>query len=146
MFVSVTRLRLRSFRYFPAFAWHTWTSTRQIQRAAGFVGGYLAAEGARGAWTLTGWTSEAAMRQYRNSDAHKRAMPKLIDWCDEASVAHWEQDSPVLPTLAESLRRMVGEGRCSKVRHPSSAHAEGRIAPAGKVPQGGLPIAPAGRG
>jgi hypothetical protein len=142
VFVSVTRLRLRSLRFFPVFAWHTWASTRQLRRAPGFVSGQLAGEGSRGYWTITGWTNEAAMRRYRNTDAHQRAMPKLLRWCDEASVAHWKQDDPALPGPAEALDRMVREGRLSKLRHPSLAHAAGQIAPARRVPQAGLPLRP----
>ncbi len=142
MFVSVTRLRLRSIGFLPAFAWHTWASRRQLRRAAGFVGGQLAAEGARGFWTVTGWTDEAAMRRYRNTSAHQRAMPRLLHWCDEASVAHWEQEDPALPGPAESLDRMVREGRLSKVRHPSAAHAAGLIAPARRLPRAAPPLGP----
>ena len=142
MFVSVTRLRLRSLRFFPSFAWHMIWSTRQTRRAAGFLGGQLATEGARGYWTVTGWTDEAAMRAYRNTGAHMRAMPKLIAWCDEAAIAHWTQDSPVLPTLEEALDRMRREGRLSKVRHPSPEHAAGQLAPPGRVPLPGPVLQP----
>lgn len=144
MLISVTRLRLRSLRFLPGFAWHTWMSTRQVQGAQGFLDGQLAVEGTRGYWTITAWSDEVAMRDYRNSDAHKRAMPKLLDWCDEASVVHWEQDSPMLPSLAEALERMITDGRLSKMRHPSSAHAAKQIAPARQVPLPGLRVRPPG--
>ena len=142
MFVSVTRLRLRSPRFYPAFAWHAWTSTRQLQRAPGFVAGQLAPEGTMGFWTLTVWTDADAMRQYRNTDAHMKAMPRLIHWCDEASVAHWSQEGAALPTMDEALERMIREGRQSKVRHPSPAHAAGEIAPARRPPQPGPLLRP----
>ena len=142
MFVSVTRLRLRSLRFLPAFTWRTLASTRQTRRAPGFLGGVLAVEGTRGYWTVTGWTDAEAMRQYRNSGAHMKAMPKLIAWCDEASVAHWEQEGTALPTMAEALARMVADGRLSKVRHPSPEHAAGQIAPARQAPVAGLPMRP----
>jgi hypothetical protein len=140
--ISVTRLRLRSLRFLPAFAWHTWASTRQARRAPEFLGGQLAREGARTFWTLTAWTDEAAMRRYRGADAHLRAMPRLLHWCDEASVVHWRQDGPDLPDGAAALRRMVAEGRPSKVLHPSPEHAAGRIAPAGQAPRPGLRFRP----
>jgi hypothetical protein len=62
------------------------------------------------------------MRAYMTSGAHCTAMPRLIDWCDEASVAHWEQETEELPSWREVHRRMQSEGRRSKVRHPSPAH------------------------
>ncbi len=51
-------------------------------------------------------------------------MPRLMVWCDEASVVHWEQAETTLPTWAEADARMRAEGRPSKVRHPSSSHAD----------------------
>ena len=132
--ISVTRLRLRSARFLPAFAWHTFTSSRQVRRAPGFLGGWLAGEGGlNGSWTITAWRDEAAMRAYRNTAAHMRAMPKLLHWCDEASVLHWEQETAALPDMPEAWRRMVAEGRVSKVLHPSPAHAARRIEPRGAL-------------
>jgi len=144
-FVSLTRLRLRSLRFLPAFMPHTWRSTRQIKTSAGFLGGYLATEGVRGFWTITAWDEEAAMRAYRSSGDHLRAMPKLLAWCDEASVAHWRQAGNELPGPTELLKRMVDEGRLSKVRHPSPAHASGWTAPPGVVLRAGPSIRPSGR-
>ena len=126
--ISVTRLRLRSLRYFPPFVWYALTSARQAQRAPGFLDGLLAGEKIRAFWTITAWSDEAAMRAYRNTDAHFRAMPKLLRWADEASFVHWQQESPRLPEMEEALRRIVAEGRLSKVNHPSPAHAAKRIA------------------
>ena len=141
--ISVTRLRLRSLRFLPAFASHSWASSRQARRASGFLGGYLAYEGARTFWTLTAWSDEAAMRHYQGTGAHLGVMPRLLDWCDEASVVHWEQAGPDLPDGATALRRMVDEGRLSKVRYPSPGHASRQIAPAGKVPRPGPRLRPA---
>ena len=85
------------------------------------------------------------MRAYRNAGAHRRAMPKLLTWCDETSVAHWQQDGPDLPDMPEALQRMLAGGRLSKVQHPSAAHAAKQIAPARRVPLPGLPLRPATR-
>ena len=62
------------------------------------------------------------MRAFMLAGPHRRAMPKLLEWCDEASVVHWNQESPALPDWREAYRRMVEEGRPSKVNHPSPAH------------------------
>ena len=139
--ISVTRLHLRSVRYVPPFIWHTLASSRQVQRAPGFLGGVLAGDTAWGSWTITAWTDEAAMRAYRNTGAHRRAMPKLLHWCDEASIVHWQQDGPGLPEPGEALRRMVAEGRLSKVNRPSPAHAARRIA--ARLPRPGTRLRPA---
>jgi len=67
------------------------------------------------------------MNEFRTTDVHRAAMPKLMNICHEASVAHWSQDSPDHPTWSESHRRMVAEGRSSKVNHPSPDHLAAQI-------------------
>jgi hypothetical protein len=142
MIVSLTRLSVRAWRYMPGFVWYTYQSKRQLLRSPGFVGGLLASAPSRTFWTTTAWTDEAAMKRYRDSDWHKRAMPKLLHWCDEASVARWTQDTSELPTAAGMLDKMKAAGRTSKVRHPSPGHAAGQTVPDGLAPRPGLPIRP----
>lgn len=142
IFISITRLRLRSLRFLPEFAIRSLRSTRQIRRSPGFLAGRFATEGLRGFWTITAWSEDAAMRHYRNSEDHGRAMPKLLAWCDEASLVHWPQEDAALPSPAEALRRMVEHGRLSKVRHPSTGHAAGLLVPDRVVPRGGPSMRP----
>ncbi len=52
---------------------------------------------------------------------HGPAMRKLLEWCDEAAVAHWIQDGADLPSWVEAHQRIQREGRRSKVNHPSAA-------------------------
>lgn len=137
-FVSVTRLRPRHWRFLPAILLHTVRSRRQITRAEGFLGGYLATSPGLNLltptlWTVTLWRDETSMRAYRNTDAHARAMPLLIGACDEAAVAHWVTSAAEVPEPAEVAERMRA-GRTSKLRHPSAAHAAGEAWPDGKVP------------
>jgi heme-degrading monooxygenase HmoA len=127
-FISVTRLRVRTVFYLLQFAWYTMKSKKQAERASGFLGGRLMLEAPWVFWTVTVWESEAAMRAYRSSGAHMKAMPKLLGWCDEASYGHWEQESTELPSWAEAHRRMVAEGRLSKVKNPSAAQLANKIA------------------
>jgi hypothetical protein len=61
-------------------------------------------------WTLTAWAYDAAMNSYRTQDAHREALPKLIDWCDESSVVHWTQETRQLPSLARGLSAYADTG------------------------------------
>lgn len=135
-FVSVTRLRPRSLRFVPTVVLHTWRSRRQLRGTPGFLGGYLASGPQLALWTVTVWTDEAAMRAYRNAPPHLKAMPQLIDACDEAAVVHWRTDDTAIPSPAEAAERMR-QGRTSKVRHPSPAQSAGQTWPDGKVPVAG---------
>ena len=122
-FVSLTRLRVRSLRFVPRFALHTLRSLRQVRRAPGFQTGALLADRSWTFWTMTAWDSQESMRQYMISGAHKAAMPYLLEWCDEASIAHWTQEQDALPSWNEADRHMRETGRASKVRNPSANHA-----------------------
>ena len=123
-FISVTRLRLRRAWFLPHFGLLALRSQRQAQAADGYRGGALLPDAKLTFWTLTAWDSEQHMRAYMTAGEHRRAMPKLVDWCDQASVAHWEQADDVLPSFAEADERMRREGRASKVRFPAAGHAD----------------------
>jgi hypothetical protein len=123
VFISLTRLRIRSFRFVPLFALQVFRSMRQVKRAPGFQRGALLADRSWTFWTMTAWDTQESMRRYMTTGSHKTAMPHLLHWCDEASVAHWEQPETSLPSWAEADKRMREEGRASKVRNPSPQHA-----------------------
>jgi heme-degrading monooxygenase HmoA len=125
--ISVTRLRVRSVRYLPEFLWDTFQSVRQVQRSPGFLGGRLLVNSGYVFWTMTAWQDEAAMNAYRTSGAHRQAMPKLLNWCDEAAVAHWTQESAEIPEWQQTHQHMSERGRLSKVNHPSAAQASQKI-------------------
>lgn len=121
-FVSITRLRVRSLRFMPAFIVHTLGANAQVKTAAGFLAGSLLPDRQRAFWTMTLWRDPADMRRYITSGAHFRTMPKLMRWCDEASIVHWDQGGPSLPSWPDADQRMRAEGRPSKVLHPSADH------------------------
>ena len=60
-FVSITRLRLRSWRFLPMFAWYALRSSRQATRAEGNLASKFLRDRRNTFWTSTLWTGEAAM-------------------------------------------------------------------------------------
>jgi heme-degrading monooxygenase HmoA len=122
MFVSVTRLRLRSSRFLLPFLFYSLRSTRQARRSPGNVAVEAMRDSHGGYWTRSVWRDEASMRAFMTSGVHLRVMPKLLDWADEAAVVHWQQESAALPEWDDAHRRLVTQGRRSKVRYPSTAH------------------------
>ncbi|HYR85865.1 MAG TPA: hypothetical protein VE422_17375 [Terriglobia bacterium] len=131
--ISVTRLRVRSFRYLPAFIFFALRSARQARRDPGNLGTGQLRDANMTFWTRTAWRDEAAMRAFMMADPHRRAMAKLLNWCDEASLVHWIQEKPILPDWNEAYRRMITEGRRSKVNHPSPAHQAYNFPPPAKA-------------
>ncbi len=103
---------------------YTIQALRQVKRAPGFQQGAVLADRNWTFWTMTAWDGEEEMRRFMTTGAHKRAMPHLLDWCDEASVAHWNQSEEGLPSWVEADKRMREIGRASKVRNPSLQHAD----------------------
>ena len=119
---------------------HTLRSQRQLRRSDGFISGYVALGPKFTFWTVTLWRDREAMAAFRRTGAHLKAMPKLLDWCDEAAVATLSDDRETPPEPAEAARRLVADGRISKVRNPSPAHAHGELWPDGLLPRQGSPI------
>ena len=127
-FISVTRLRIRSVRFLPHFLWLTILSLRQARRSSGHIHSTGLRDANMTFWTLSAWDNEASMRAFMLAGAHRRAMPKLLHWCDEASIAHWNEESTELPGWREAHARMVADGRLSKVNHPSPQQLAKKIA------------------
>ncbi len=119
--VSVTRLRVRSLRYMLPFIVFSLRSAWQAKRAKGNLRTALLNDANQAFWTCTVWTTEEAMKSFMLSGAHRKAMPRLLDWCDEAALVHWSQASDQKPDWQEAHQRLQEEGRRSKVRHPSPA-------------------------
>jgi hypothetical protein len=121
-FVSITRLRVRLWRYLPMFFVYAFRSAREAGKAEGNMAVQVLNDRNRVFWTATLWTTDAAMKKFMLAGAHRVAMRKLLHWCDEAAVAHWTQESKELPPWAEAWQRLEQEGRRSKVNYPSATH------------------------
>lgn len=120
--MSITRLRLRAWRFLPMFLWYAMRSAWQARNAEGNLRTRVLRERQNTFWTATSWADEALMKKFMLADAHRKAMRKLAYWCDEAALVHWNQENGELPTWPEASARLRKEGRRSKVNHPTEAH------------------------
>ena len=127
--VSITRLRVRSIFYMPLFMLHAMRTMTQAQKADGAQGVETRFEKNNVVWTKTVWADEAKMKEYRGSGAHQIAMRILSEICNEAAVVRWQQADTELPAWEEAHRRMLSDGKLSKVKHPSALQTAGRTAP-----------------
>src|SRR3974377_1529598 len=127
--VSITRLRVRSFRCLPAFLFGSLRSAREAKNASGNLAVSVLSDANLAFWTRTLWDNERSMRAFMVAPAHRRVMPKLLQWCDEAAGTHWLQDSPEPPSWQEVHRRLQQEGRTSRVDHPSVGQLRFAIPP-----------------
>ena len=127
--VSITRLRVRSWRYLLPFIFYALRASRQAKNAEGNIAVSLLRDTQNTYWTRTLWTTEAAMRAFMLAGPHGQVMRRLLDWCDEAALVRWEQESPQEPDWPEAHRRLQADGRRSKVYHPSSDQESFRIRP-----------------
>jgi heme-degrading monooxygenase HmoA len=126
--VSITRLHVRSWRYLAPFLFYSLRSLQQAKAAEGNFHASVMRDRHNAFWTRTLWKSEEAMKAFMLSGAHRGAMPRLLDWCDEAALVSWRQESDAAPNWSEAYRHLQQEGRRSKVRHPAPAHEKYEIA------------------
>ena len=126
-FVSVTRLRVRKYRFLPGFGYYTLLSFIQGWRAEGNLRILALRDRRLTFWTITVWRDADAMKSFRNSGAHRLAMSWLSEWCDEATYLHWQQESDQPPGLKLAHTRLVAEGVVSRVKYPSPDHAARRF-------------------
>jgi hypothetical protein len=127
--ISVTRLRVRSLLYLPAFLIASVRINKQARTAAGNLGIKVLRDRRNAYWTCTCWDSESSMKDFMLDGAHGDAMRKLLHWCDEAALAHWQQEGDELPSWSDVHRNLLRRGRTSKVNHPSDAQKAFRIDP-----------------
>jgi heme-degrading monooxygenase HmoA len=111
----------------PAFNFAAVRVGKQAAEADGCLSAKVFRDRRNAFWTSTCWESDAAMKTFMLGGTHGEVMRKLLEWCDEAAVAHWTQEDAELPSWGEAHRRMLRHGRASKVNHPSDAQKAFRI-------------------
>lgn len=118
----VTRFRARSVRFLLPFAWYARKTLKQAETAQGFLSGAVVPERGFVFWTITVWEDEASMGAFVGSGVHRRVMPKIMDWADEASAVRWHQSHSCLPEFSQAALEMQTKGRPFALRHPSVHH------------------------
>jgi hypothetical protein len=127
MLVSVTRLRLRSWRFLLPFVIHASRSQKQAERTEGCLSVRVRKTQGLTFWTLTTWAGEVDLRKFMSGGPHRVVMPKLMLWCDEAAMAHWSHDGTAPPMWDEAASKLKAIGRLSRVLHPSPMQGAGTL-------------------
>ena len=125
---AITRLRLRRLYLLPLLLLGAFRSRRQALASDGCLAADVRMIGAHVFWTRSLWRDAGAMREFMRGGAHRTVMPRLIDWCDEASLADWEHDA--LPKWGEAEGKNA-QRRTAVARALSLAGAGPRRNPAG---------------
>jgi hypothetical protein len=119
-FISVTRLRVKSLIYLPRFLLGNAAVLRSIKKIEGFICGKELVDKGFTFWTVTLWESDQAMKYFRNRDPHQSAMRNLPGWCDEGAYVHWIQEEAVIPDWNLLYKKLITEGKTTKVKQPST--------------------------
>jgi hypothetical protein len=120
--IVVTRLRLKDPGFLDEFFTAAVACLEQAKGSDGNLGSDVLAEADNTWWTLTAWQERRLMQAFVGSEPHRSTMPRLNDWCDEATFVDWEQASADLPDWQTSYRRLVADGEAASLTHPSDAH------------------------
>ena len=88
---------MRSWRYLPGFVIQSLRAARQAKLATGSLSVSILRDADWAFWTRTVWRNEAAMRSFMRAGVHSRVMARLPEWCDEAALVHWAQESSEPP-------------------------------------------------
>ena len=128
IFVSATRLHLKSYRFFIPFMIANQKIAKALVKNKGFLKGKELIDKQLVFWTLSMWNSEAEMRTFRGSAEHRNAMMKISDWCNEAAYVHWIQEEQNIPGWKTVHEKMLNEGLFTKLKYPSENHLSKKFA------------------
>ena len=98
MFLSITRLRLRSWFGLPKFFNLSQASIEQAIVDEHCLGGATYMGPGLTFWTATLWASEDSMKNYVRGGAHREALPWLAKLCSEGATSHLTTQERKLPS------------------------------------------------
>ena len=104
-------------------------SVKELIKIKGFLKGKELIDKSLTFWTLTMWTDNTSMKEFRNSAPHRKAMQNLPTWCHEASYFHWTQPDDEFPEWNVASERLISEGKLAKVRNPTPRQLANRFPP-----------------
>lgn len=124
VFVSVTRIKLKSVFHFIPFLFSNEKVLRRLFTINGFKKGKELIDRNWVFWTITIWDNENSMLEFRRSDEHISAIKKTSRWCNEGSYISWIQESTEFPHWKEVSERLITKGKLMKLRQPTCRHLD----------------------
>ena len=120
--IVVTRLRLKDPALLDEFFVDAVAAIEQAQKSAGNLGADALADANNAWWSVSAWQGRDLMRTFVGSEPHRSILARLDHYCDEATFADWEQDSPDLPDWQTSWRHLTTDGKVAELTDPSPAN------------------------
>ncbi|MEO9964991.1 MAG: hypothetical protein ABJF11_04335 [Reichenbachiella sp.] len=114
MYVSITRLKLRSIWSLAKFGRQSNLVARQAKAAPGNLMVKLSNRWFNTFYTITHWNSKEAMQQFMINGEHKKAMQQWAVYASEVKVYGFETMDP--PTWKEARLMVENKGRIT-TRH-----------------------------
>ena len=106
--VMASRLPLRSHRHIPAFLRWTWRIRAQLAHAPGLVGYSLDAHPlGKTFWTLSAWTSRAAIEDFVRQEPHAVAMASIRPHMRKSTFVFWTVTPEELPISWADVRQRI---------------------------------------
>lgn len=109
MYVSITRLKLKSIWLLPKFARQSNLVAQQAKESPGNLKVKLSNRWFRYFYTLTHWNSKETMQQFMIHGAHKTAMQQWSDYASEVKAYGFETNEP--PKWKEARLIIENQGR-----------------------------------
>ena len=109
MYVSITRLKIKSFWVLPNFSRLSGLIAKQAKESPGNLKVKLSNRWFRYFYTQTHWNSEEAMRQFMKGGEHKIAMKEWSKFAAEVKVYGFETDEP--PRWKDARIMIENKGR-----------------------------------
>lgn len=112
MYVSITRLKLKSIWSLPKFAKQSNLIAQQAKASPGNLKVKLSNRWFRYFYTITHWNSKQAMQQFMINGDHKVAMTQWSRYASEVKAFGYEVDYP--PKWKEARLMVANKGRTTQ--------------------------------